>query len=611
MSSKAKKTEVLRVLLREVAGGAKHRLNLNADGVNYIGRAARSAVVIDDVAVSSQHVELSAKPSSSGKKDEYTLWARSVGRNGTGIKSLSADGTPGTMRRLGDKEPEEVKDGSELVVPFRRKGEETDETDTRVTFSVMLNTHEVTVPVVPGVAGPKPPVEPQKSPDGDAAECPVPPPSKSNPDLDLANLPDIYDPVMKTGRWRYDEKLGEGGLGVVYRGFDITGPHGEVALKVLKPRSKIPQKDARFVFEMHRESQWSLWYLHNKFDIRVNQESSALFARYLEDHTGFSEFGPDGFDKKRRAYEAPDFDWDKDGPTIPARPYVVMELVKGEALHVVIDREWYRSKTKPNENPPIMRVEEKREVLFQAAQALEYLQPLGLIHRDFRGCNMHLVSRRTATSAAQLKVLDLGVMICAEDGQELNSNQAVQAFRRRGETEEKRRRYDWLPWEVRKGADGTGPAVNFSPPTHSFDVFSLGVLVLHMLIGRTQTRDFLDSLKHNENSRVGSGTLGLDPEMLVKMLQDDPGKRPHPRDVVEALRKVAVPKTVRAADKSRSRSNSATRGSAKRARITPNGTNGAKSRADAADVPLVPASKGKAELTNSKFWVMTVQLPPG
>lgn len=324
--------------------------------------------------------------------------------------------------------------------------------------------------------------------------------------------------------------------------------------------------------------------LHNKYDNRVNKDTSTLFARYLEDHTGFSEFGPDGFDKKRRAYEAPDFDWEKDGPTIPARPYVVMELVKGEALHVVIDREYYGSKKKAHENPPVMSVAEKREVLLQAARALEYLEPFGLIHRDFRGCNMHLVSRLGEKGGVQLKVLDLGVMICAEDGQELNSNQAVQAFRRRGETEEKRRRYDWLPWEVRKGADGTGPAVNFNLPVHAFDVFSLGVLILHMLIGRTQTRDFLDSLKHNENSRVDSAPLGLDPEMLVRMLQDEPEKRPHPREVVAAL---SSPRVKGERSKSRSRSRSAEgngKPAAKRART---GADGLQEQR----VPLVPPGR--------------------
>jgi len=260
----------------------------------------------------------------------------------------------------GDK-AEEVKDGYQLIVPFRRKPEKEnkpgkrerskspgpgkevpdDEEDARVVFTVRLHTDE---PLVP------PPLVPMKEEASEAAvasepsrETPALPPCQSNPELDLAGLPDVYDPVTKTGRWRYDARLGEGGLGVVYRAFDITGPdgkagssHGEVALKVLKPRSKIPQKDARFVFEMHRESQWSMWYLHNQFDTRMKKERSTLFARYLEDHTGFSKFGPDGFDKKRRAYEAPDFDWEKDGPTIPARPYVVMELVKGEPLHVVI-----------------------------------------------------------------------------------------------------------------------------------------------------------------------------------------------------------------------------------------------------------------------------------
>lgn len=508
---------------------------------------------------SGQHVELNVKASGTDRdvdgEAQFALWARSVGRNGTGIRERLLDGELGPMRRLGAEKPEEVLDSWEMVVPFKRKeggqpckrerskspgpkkgnGEEEDGDDPRVSFSVRLHTHEPAVLAPPSA---KTILHNGSSPNAEEAESATPglPPCVSNPELDLSNVPDIYDPVSRTGRWRYDARLGEGGLGVVYRCFDITGTHGEVALKVLKPRSKIPQRDARFVFEMHRESQWSLWYLHNKYSQNYKPELASLFARYLEDHTGFSEFGPEGFDKKRRAYEAPDFDWEKDGPTIPARPYVVMEFVKGEALHVVIDREWYQSKKKAHENPPVMSVAEKREVLLQAARALEYLEPFGLIHRDFRGCNMHLVSRRGENGVAQLKVLDLGVMIVVEDGsQELNSNQAVQAFRRRGETEEKRRRYDWLPWEVRKGADGTGPAVNFKPPTHSFDVFSLGVLILHMLIGRSQTRDFLDSLKHNEKSRVDSKPLGLSPEMLVSMLQDDPEKRPHPREVVEAL----------------------------------------------------------------------------
>ncbi|CAE7456076.1 unnamed protein product, partial [Symbiodinium sp. KB8] len=84
-----------------------------------------------------------------------------------------------------------------------------------------------------------------------------------------------------------------------------------------------------------------------------------------------------------------------------------------------------------------------------------------------------------------------------------NTNDAVQAhlgldeaFRKRGETEEKRRRYDWLPWEVRNAADGLGPPLNFEKPVHSFDMFSLGVLALHLTIGRTEARQRLSEMEH-------------------------------------------------------------------------------------------------------------------
>merc|ERR1719238_1378644 len=144
---------------------------------------------------------------------------------------------------------------------------------------------------------------------------------------------------------------------------------------------------------------------------------------------------------------------------------------------------------------------------------------------------MHLVSRRGEPAGAQLKVLDLGVMICAEDGsQEENSNQAVQAFKRRGETEEKRRRYDWLPWEVRgAGPEGEVPAVNFMPPTHSFDVFSLGVLLLHMLVGRSKARDVLDSVHNNPHTTIDTSPIGIEPALLLKMLNSAVA-RPHPSE---------------------------------------------------------------------------------
>lgn len=35
-----------------------------------------------------------------------------------------------------------------------------------------------------------------------------------------------------------------------------------------------------------------------------------------------------------------DLSWHMPRPTVVAAPYVVMELVEGEAMHVAMDREW-------------------------------------------------------------------------------------------------------------------------------------------------------------------------------------------------------------------------------------------------------------------------------
>eukprot|EP00913_Durusdinium_trenchii_P007531 g7076.t1 len=188
-----------------------------------------------------------------------------------------------------------------------------------------------------------------------------------------------------------------------------------------------------------------------------------------------------------------------------------------------------------------MTVQEKRQVLIQSARALEYLATFGLIHRDFRGCNMHLAERAVNDGECVLKVLDLGVMITGEDCHQSNTNDAVQAFRRRGETEEKRRRYDWLPWEVRISADGIGPPLNFLEPVHSFDMFSLGVLALHLTIGRTEARLRLSAMESAGAGKdltavevVDTSMLGLDP-MLHREMLGPAADRPAPSKVVRSI----------------------------------------------------------------------------
>lgn len=546
--------------------GKTQKLALQEGELIHIGRAGRCAVSIDDASVSGQHVELSVAADLGGR---LILRARDCSRNGTGIVSGFAKPTVDAVGRLATDEPEEVGVVVQIIVPLRRKNDsgvlEIPLDDARSTILLQVQSHAPAT-IIPAAPAPDaaPEIVAAHAALLDAMETPVPgapsppilaapvkaptvpspviaPAPSAAPLPDVSQLPDAYDSVTNTGRWRYETRLGEGGLGVVYKATDATGGLGEVAVKVLKRHSRTPHRDARHAFAMHRESQWSLWRLHNEYDSRYRGDRAVLFARYLEDHTGFSEIGPSGFDAKRRQYEAPDFDWEKDGPVLPPQPYVVMELIKGEALQVVIDRE-RRQPPPDTPDPPHFSYAEKRAVLIQAAKALEYLSLYALIHRDFRGCNMHLVSRLTPKHDCCLKVLDLGVMISAEDGQAANSNAAVQAFRRRGETEEKRRRYDWLPWEVRAGADGTGPAVNFSLPAHSFDVFSLGVLILHLLVGKTEARTVLDVI-NGGGCMVDTSPLDLDPELVRRML-GQASDRPCPTDIVIALTVEAVPKQV-------------------------------------------------------------------
>ncbi|CAK0792318.1 unnamed protein product, partial [Prorocentrum cordatum] len=71
---------------------------------------------------------------------------------------------------------------------------------------------------------------------------------------------------------------------------------------------------------------WSMQRLHDQSDARYRQADAALFVRYLEDHTGFAQMGPSEFDVKRRLYEAPGFDWEKEVEALHSKPYVVMEL---------------------------------------------------------------------------------------------------------------------------------------------------------------------------------------------------------------------------------------------------------------------------------------------
>ena len=281
-------------------------------------------------------------------------------------------------------------------------------------------------------------------------------------------LPDAYDSKRKHGRWKYLGKLGEGGLGVVHRARDDWGRlQGDIAIKVCKLAKdvKVTAK-LRSAFILHREAQWSLRCIHNTNHKEYSKQKASLFAKYLEDHTGRWSRDCD-FDEERSTYESAEYRWDKFRPTaepIPPFPYVAMEYVPGKTLHSALG--WTREQADGSH----LNQEEKESIIHQATEALIYLAEMGLIHRDFRTTNLMVMNRKSPKTSIQMRVIDLGHTILAQEHQCRNKSAVVRCNWK----EEEKKRFDWAPPEVK----AREPFMNFSFPLHSFDIFSFGVLVV-------------------------------------------------------------------------------------------------------------------------------------
>ena len=173
----------------------------------------------------------------------------------------------------------------------------------------------------------------------------------------------------------------------------------------------------RSAFILHREAQWSLQVIHNTSHKAYSKQKAALFAKYLEDHTGRWSRDCD-FDSERSTFESYDFRWDKFKPAepMPPYPYVAMELVPGRTLHSALG--WARDQ--PTDE--YLNQDEKDMIMKQGIEALIYLMEMKLIHRDFRTTNLMVFKRK---AAIQVRVIDLGHTILAEEHQCRNKSAVV------------------------------------------------------------------------------------------------------------------------------------------------------------------------------------------
>lgn len=150
------------------------------------------------------------------------------------------------------------------------------------------------------------------------------------------------------GDYRIRERLGAGGMGVVYLAEQVGPIHRQVAIKVLKGVDPAPDVVARFNAE--RQALSVLGHLN----------VASLF----------------------------DAGWTNDG-----RPYFAMELVRGEPITEFCDR--HR-----------LRIHDRIELFLQVCDGVDHAHRRGLIHLDIKPSNL-LVSE--TDGRATPKLIDFGI----------------------------------------------------------------------------------------------------------------------------------------------------------------------------------------------------------
>src|ERR1051325_263038 len=147
------------------------------------------------------------------------------------------------------------------------------------------------------------------------------------------------------GSYKIVEKIGEGGMGAVYRGIDVMLER-EVAIKMLRPElSSQPEVVERFRTEAVTLA-------------KLNHPKIATLYSFMRD-------GEDYF--------------------------MIMEFVRGESLDDVIRRFG------------AMSVERAILLIGQALEGLDHAHRFGIVHRDIKPANLMLTEEGT------IKVMDFGI----------------------------------------------------------------------------------------------------------------------------------------------------------------------------------------------------------
>ncbi|WP_223635730.1 serine/threonine-protein kinase [Corallococcus sp. EGB] len=268
------------------------------------------------------------------------------------------------------------------------------------------------------------------------------------------------DPLLgaQLGEFIIQERIGSGGMGVVYRAeHPIIGK--QAAVKVLRSELVSAEQQQRLVVEARA----------------VN----AIRHPGILDIFNFGTL-PDG------------------------RPYVVMELLQGQALSAVL-----RARGPLDVGTTVWMLDQILSPLGAAHRA-------GVVHRDLKPANVFMVERPDA--APMLKLVDFGIAKVLQSSEGLTHTDGSVLGTP-----------DFMaPEQIRGGT--VGPAT---------DLYALGVMALQMLTGEKPFQG--DSVQllfaHVEQAPPppSSKVEGIPPELdalVLQLLEKDPAKRPASAEVV-------------------------------------------------------------------------------
>jgi serine/threonine protein kinase len=153
-----------------------------------------------------------------------------------------------------------------------------------------------------------------------------------------------------------DKKIGEGGMGVVYKATDNFG--GAVALKMLKP-AFLTNSDARKRFRQEAENL-----------TRVNHENIVRLINYVEDERGL---------------------------------FLIMEFIDGKPLDEILAERG------------LLPYKEAIEIMDQVLRALTFAHSKNMVHRDIKTSNILILN----DSELKVKIIDFGIAKMLDSDQNL------------------------------------------------------------------------------------------------------------------------------------------------------------------------------------------------